>query len=95
MALAPAIDAPIATSPATFSFGDHSAYISSNFTISSVISVLGVPGYDATTFTPASKAPLATAALPSNNFFIAYISFLLLFYFVLLCNNTAATIDFS
>ena len=35
-----------------------------------VISVDGVPGYDDTTLQPASYAPLATAALPINNFFI-------------------------
>ena len=40
----PLIDAPIATSIATFSLGDHSAYISGYFTIFSLISVLGVPG---------------------------------------------------
>ena len=40
----PEIDAPIATSVATFSFGDHSAYISSYFAIFSLTSVLGVPG---------------------------------------------------
>lgn len=44
MALAPAIEAPIATSSETFSFGDHSEYILSYFAIFSVISVLGVPG---------------------------------------------------
>ena len=44
-ALAPAIDAPDAASNATFSFGDHSAYISIYLlAMFSNISVLGVPG---------------------------------------------------
>ena len=34
----------------------------------SLISVLGVPGYAADTFTPASNAPLAMASLPSMIF---------------------------
>ena len=42
--LRPDKDAPNAASIATFSFGAHSQYISSNFAASSVISVLGVPG---------------------------------------------------
>ena len=37
------MDAPAATSAATFSLGAHSQYISSNFAAASVISVLGVP----------------------------------------------------
>ena len=50
IARTPLMDAPIATSIATFSFGDHSAYISSYFTIFSLISVLGVPGYAAKSY---------------------------------------------
>ncbi len=64
-ALTPTIDAPIATSNATFSFGDHSEYISVYLTILSLISVLGVPGYAADTLQPASYAPRANASFPS------------------------------
>ena len=53
--LAPAIDAPAADSTATFSFGAHSAFISSLYkAIFSSISVLGVPGYAEANLTPAS-----------------------------------------
>ena len=65
----PPMDAPIATSTPTFSLGAHSTWISSNFAAVSVTSVLGVPGYDDITFTPASQAPLAKASLPSMIFF--------------------------
>ena len=44
MARAPRMDAPMPTSRATFSFGDHSLYTSSYRASSSVISVDGVPG---------------------------------------------------
>ncbi len=41
----PLMDAPMATSTATFSFGDHSEYKTSLYLIIfSLISVLGVPG---------------------------------------------------
>ena len=66
MARTPDTEAPIATSVATFSFGDHSQYkLSLYLTRFSLISVLGVPGYAADTFTPASYAPLAIASFPS------------------------------
>ena len=64
------MEAPIATSAATFSLGAHSAYTSGYLAMVSLISVLGVPGYAAETFTPASYAPRAIASFPSNNFFI-------------------------
>ena len=53
-ALAPAMEAPQATSRATFSLVDHSELISSYFEMFSKISVLGVPGYAAATNVPAS-----------------------------------------
>ena len=40
----PDMEAPMAASTATFSFGAHSAYISSYWAVFSKISVLGVPG---------------------------------------------------
>jgi len=78
MLLAPPKLAPMATSAATFSLHAHSEYISSYcLEITSVTSVLGVPGYDDTTVTPASYAPLATASFPSISFFIG-ITFLII-----------------
>ena len=65
-ARAPAIEAPSATSTATFSLGAHSAWTPSYSTRYSRISVLGVPGYAAATRTPASKAPRAMASFPES-----------------------------
>src|SRR6266511_1217843 len=65
----PPSDAPSATSIATFSFVDHSTWTrrsASDRTSASRISVLGVPGYPATTPTPASRAPCAIASLPER-----------------------------
>ena len=69
-ALAPARAAPIPTSRATFSFGDHSAYTPAYRENSSSISVLGVPGYPEANETPHSYAPLAIASFPDINLFI-------------------------
>ncbi len=63
----PAKDAPKATSRATFSFGHHSAYTWGCLTTFWRISVDGVPGYPAATFTPASKIPSAIASLPESS----------------------------
>ena len=77
----PAIDAPYATSTATFSFGAHSQYRLSLYCGRfSKISVLGVPGYAEQTLTPASYAPRAIASLPESNtgsmFHSAFLPFL-------------------
>ena len=66
---APAYDAPAATSSAAFSFTDHSTYTSPGlrFATVSMISVEGVPGYPATTSTPAASAPSAIASFPIRN----------------------------
>ena len=69
--LAPAIDAPMTASNATFSFGAHSARISSLYNAAfSSISVLGVPGYAEAYLTPASYAPRAIASFPVSSFFM-------------------------
>lgn len=62
----PVIDAPSATSSATFSFVDHSAYTPSRPASVARISVEGVPGYAAATSSPASQAPRARASLPDR-----------------------------
>ena len=54
IARTPESDAPIAVSSAVFSLDDHSQYTSRYCARLSLISVLGVPGYAAETFTPAS-----------------------------------------
>ena len=66
---APAYEAPAATSSAAFSLTDHSTYTSPGFRFATVsmISVEGVPGYPATTSTPAESAPSAIASFPIRN----------------------------
>ena len=65
----------MAASAATFSFGAHSAYISSYVAACSKISVLGVPGYAEANVTPASYKPRAIASLPDITLFIFIPSF--------------------
>ena len=68
-ARAPAMDAPMAVSMATFSFTAHSHFtVSLNFAMFSSISVDGVPGYALATTQPAWAAPQATASLAESNF---------------------------
>ena len=71
---APVYDAPASSSKADFSFVDHSTWMPraapSAFATVSISSDDGVPGYPATTRTPASSAACANASFPISSFFV-------------------------
>src|SRR5512143_2150674 len=71
----PAHAAPEAISNATFSFVLHSTWMlgGSKSRRLSIAPVEGVPGYPATTFTPACSAPRATASLPVSSFRVNFV----------------------